>query len=633
MPTDALAYALAYAGLGWRVHPLEPTDRSPYLNGWPARASTDPETITQWWRQWPDASIGIATGPGSGLYVLDIDPRHGGDDTFADLEKELGPAPHTVEALTGGGGRHLYLRHPELDDSQALTNSSGKLGPGLDIRGHHGYVVAPPSIHPSGQAYTWEHSALPTEAPVATWEALDALVVTTPTVLPDGQVGEGGDPRFAWDAYNLLGTPETVRLLTDAGWHSPRTDRDGTIYLTRPGKTHGTSCSVGKVAPGVVVCFTSSAPPLEAERGYRPAELRAVLHHDGDRAACDAELVTASGLAATHSRPPMALETYLATAGQAAAEARRARDGGPQPIDWPAFWSREHIGEDWLVEPVLPRGRQVALWASHKTGKSLITLEMAAGLATGRAVLAQPEGPPVDVVYLDMEMTEDDLHERLSDMGYGPEVDLSRLHYYLLPWLPPLDTDAGGRELVAIAQHHGAAAVVIDTMSRVISGEENSADTIRAFYRHTGLPLKSLGVSVLRLDHGGKDPAKGQRGTSSKGDDVDVVWKLSPLDSGLQLKKDVARMTWVPDAVTLTREEAPLRHVVTSGLGYLAGTKDVADELEEMGVDPSLSLRAIVKAYRDAGRTAGNDVLRSAAKFHKSNERRKRLDRLVGDVP
>ncbi len=150
-------------------------------------------------------------------------------------------------------------------------------------------------------------------------------------------------------------------------------------------------------------------------------------------------------------------------------------------------------------------------------------------------------------------MTEADVFDRLEDMGYGPESDLSRLRYALLPSLPPLDTITGADALMALLDavqaewpaHH--LVVIMDTIGRAVCGEENSADTFRAFYNFTGIELKRRGLTWMRLDHGGKDSDRGQRGSSSKGDDVDVVWKLKPTENGVSLQRDVARMSWVPE--------------------------------------------------------------------------------------
>ena len=81
---------------------------------------------------------------------------------MAELEHAHGPLPRTVEALTGGGGRHIYFAHP----GGAVRNKVG-IAQGLDLRGDGGYVVAPPSMHPSGRRYEWEVSRHPDGTPLA----------------------------------------------------------------------------------------------------------------------------------------------------------------------------------------------------------------------------------------------------------------------------------------------------------------------------------------------------------------------------------------------------------------------------------------------------------------------------------
>lgn len=92
--------------------------------------------------------------------VLDIDPRHGGDKTLRLLTEQLGEPPRTVHCLTGGGGAHLYYRAPEHG---AIVSS---LGPGVDVK-LRGYVVAPPSLHPSGERYESKTGQGPGEIEVA----------------------------------------------------------------------------------------------------------------------------------------------------------------------------------------------------------------------------------------------------------------------------------------------------------------------------------------------------------------------------------------------------------------------------------------------------------------------------------
>ena len=125
------------------------------------RDAAGTEQVRQWWRRWPEANVGVVTGAVSGLVVLDIDPRHGGGDSLAVLEKIHGPVPHTVESLTGGGGQHLYFRHP------GTIVPCRSIAPGLDVKGDGGLVVCPPSAHVSGRVYGWEEGCAPGEVRLA----------------------------------------------------------------------------------------------------------------------------------------------------------------------------------------------------------------------------------------------------------------------------------------------------------------------------------------------------------------------------------------------------------------------------------------------------------------------------------
>ena len=151
--------ALAYARIGWAVMPLEARGKIPLTEHGQKDATTDPAVIRRWWKQWPEANVGISLEP-CGLCALDVDPRNGG--TTDDL-----PAwPDTLEAKTGGGGQHIFFRIP-----QGVT-VPGKLSPGLDLK-RRGYVVAEPSIHSSGEKYQfldWDPSqGMPTIADAPAW--------------------------------------------------------------------------------------------------------------------------------------------------------------------------------------------------------------------------------------------------------------------------------------------------------------------------------------------------------------------------------------------------------------------------------------------------------------------------------
>ncbi len=109
-------------------------------------ANTDEVQIRKWWGKWPDANIGLCTGLKSDFIVLDIDD--GGEEELL-KHPDL---PDTVESITGSGGRHLLFAYP---NGKAIKNKV-KFYDGLDIRGNGGYIVAPPSLHKSGERYEWK---------------------------------------------------------------------------------------------------------------------------------------------------------------------------------------------------------------------------------------------------------------------------------------------------------------------------------------------------------------------------------------------------------------------------------------------------------------------------------------------
>jgi putative DNA primase/helicase len=117
-------------------------------------ATTNSEQINAWWEKWPRSNIGVAAGDESGIVVLDIDPRHDGDETIVERERELGALPATVTSLSGGGGRHLFFKHPRF---AVRKDTAGKMfGSGVDLLSNGSIVILPRSRHASGNRYRWE---------------------------------------------------------------------------------------------------------------------------------------------------------------------------------------------------------------------------------------------------------------------------------------------------------------------------------------------------------------------------------------------------------------------------------------------------------------------------------------------
>jgi hypothetical protein len=212
-------------------------------------------------------------------------------------------------------------------------------------------------------------------------------------------------------------------------------------------------------------------------------------------------------------------------------------------------------------------------------------------------------------------------------LGYGAHTDLSRLHYALLPSLPPLDTPEGGQHLLTLAQQLNVDAVVVDTIGRAVEGEENSADTIRAFYRNTAQQLKAAGIAVLRTDHSGKDAEKGQRGSSAKNDDVDIVYRLTRTSTGVNLTRTHSRITWAPDTLNIDYTETD-DGTVTVQLAttptFPDGTAPIAHQLDELEVPIDATQRAAGDTLRAAGHKCSSKLLRAALQMRR--ERHLRTD-------
>jgi hypothetical protein len=213
-----LDFALAYARRGLPVFPVR--GKLPLTEHGHKEATTDAAKIRGWWSHSPHANVAVPTGAPSRLMVVDVDPRHGGDESLAALQATHGSLPETLEARTGGGGRHLFFA---LSDGQSVRNSSGKLGPGLDVRGDGGYVVVPPSIHPdTKQSYQWANRVKPASVPSWLMQALSAPTPESDST-HDASISEGQRndalTRIAGAMRRKGCTQETIEaaLLTENG--------------------------------------------------------------------------------------------------------------------------------------------------------------------------------------------------------------------------------------------------------------------------------------------------------------------------------------------------------------------------------------------------------------------------------
>jgi len=374
---DHLEFALNYAKLvGWRVFPLHyPIDSSscscgkqecsnvgkhPRTQNGFKNATTDQDQIRKWWGRLPAANIGIATGGESNLVVLDVDPRHGGDESLEELEQKYGPLPETAVVTTGGGGRHFYFAHP----GESVRNSEGTLGPGLDIRGDGGYVVAPPSAHKSGGSYLWLG-----DAPAANI-VLAALPGWISQLNGCRRSKRESSPDLSWIAGNSKAIPEGQRNST----------------------------------------LASVAGSLRRQN-LGPAAIEAALA-DVNQRLCVPPLSPAEV-----SRIAGSISKYNATDPPPRASAPRpvllrVADVEPQPVEW-------------LWEKRIPRGKLTSLVGNPGVAKSFLTLDITARVSSGRDF---PDGSispgPGSVILLS---AEDDVADTIRPRLDAAHADVNRI--------------------------------------------------------------------------------------------------------------------------------------------------------------------------------------------------------------
>ncbi len=348
--------ALWYAALGWPVFPLRPRRKEP-LPGlhWDREATTDPEQIHKWWTRVPAANIGIVTGVKSGLVVIDCDSP----EAYARFCTAYGD--HDTPASITGRGRHVLFQHP----GETLANSVGKkLGEGNDVRGDGGYIVAPPSVHPTGQPYRWDsahHPLLVDPAPLPP-RLLAALRAT-----PAASTAPDGEPMAARDIASLAEIPETQRNDT----------------LTR-------------YAGRLLAKGHSETETLDVVRAFNTAKCKPPLG--------DAEVRRIAHSIASRERNKML--------GDAEPITRCMSEIQPEDVQW-------------LAPGRIPLGKLTILEGDPGLGKSTVLLDLAARLTRGEGLPGDPPITPADVILL---TAEDGLADTVRPRLEAARADCSRVH-------------------------------------------------------------------------------------------------------------------------------------------------------------------------------------------------------------
>jgi len=488
--------------------PILAGSKRPAITRWTEQATTDPTTIKEWWDGHDDYGVGIATGEASGFWVLDVDDF----DSLRDLEQRYEMLPDTRTSITGSGGYHFLFRWP--DDGRDVRNDAGtRLGPGLDIRGNGGQIVAPPSIHPSGTEYQWDAGLGDDIATAPDW-LLDLVCTgTEPPPVERPVVAATDRPGDLWATATTWGD-----ILTRDGWQLHHVDRSGEHHWTRPGKDRreGTSATTGYKGADVLKVFTSSmrAAGLDEEATYSKLGYLASTRFDGDHSAA-ASALAAQGWG-TQIEDPFSTDEWQSSVAQLA---RRTLDELPDIADPETEPDDEGHWQFIDLDPILDgtwdpptpsllrrsdgvgliyEGRVHSLTGEPGGGKTWIALHLIADtLATGgTAMLIDYEDTPAAAV------------NRLRTLGVDDGA-LRERFTYVRPDGPLIDRQGrvAGRTMARL-EAIAADVVVIDSIGESLAAEgfkPNDDDQVARWFRLLPRRLARNGSAVLGLDHRAKN--------------------------------------------------------------------------------------------------------------------------------
>jgi len=612
-PASTMQTALCAHERGWTAVPIVPGAKRPATAEWQRTTYTDAEAVKAAFQE-----------AGSGVGLLLGDASRGLIDVDLDHPKALRAAPLILldtPMMTGRAStRRAHYWYVITDGPVPYRKFFNADGLTLVELRSTGQTLIPPSIHPSGEPYLWEGDPWGgDEGPLAvTGKVLRAKVAALAlvAVLADAWPMRGSrhDAYLALAGALLRNSEESSDDPVSPVWekNAPNVIR---VLAEVTDDADGAEARVGEVVASTVKRLRTG----RSVQGW--PTLAGLIGDDAVKRAREAvgDIHEVHGLPRETAPAPPSSELVVIDAETA--DEVMADDGGswlsdPERVrarfprlDLAALVDPDRPVREWVVEGLFPASTSVSVVGPAGRGKSLLLLAACVAIARGDSTFAGLAVTHRRVLYVDMENPEDDLAERLTALGLTPENvgELSDLILFHLPPLSPLDAALGGIEVAAVAEAYGLGpgdVVVLDSTQRVISGKENDADTMRDYYRHTGLPLKRRGLTVIRTDNTGKDTERGARGSSGKRDDVELEWLIVPDPKDptvFTLKQGKARLGGARDGLTLARRTVfDVLQFVPAKSSYAERLAEVRDLFERLDLPYDVSKRAAWEAVGEA---------------------------------
>lgn len=485
--------ALAWAGRGFRVFPLSPGTKIPPKGfAWKAEATRDPAKLTAWWSQYPNCNIGVATG--DGLVVVDVDAHKPGA-LGALLALDL--PDDTLTVKTPGGGFHLYY----LGDD--VANSANKLGPGIDVRGAGGYVVAPGSFFADSdgaKGYTGHYQ----------------IQHDTPAVVaPPHLILMAGSPRERQD-----GGPVSVDDPMDIDYATRYLQNEAPLSI----EGQGGNDTAFRVAARLIEIGVSAETMIDllAEH-WNPRCAPPWARDDLVGFAQHAELYA-------QNRQGSGGAAVVAEAFSAAVPLELAAPAGAlSKMEWVFSQTTLPRPEDikplpWLAYKMLLRNQAAVLAGPGGAGKSALSLTLAVAGAAGRTFAKYSCAAPFRTVFYDLEDTRETMAGRVYAACATHGLDPEEAQRNLLLWpgedlglrimdrnhMPKVDAL---NDLVRLTKANGFDALVLGPLSSLHAEDENDNVGMGEVMRLLNQMARAAGVAVLTIAH----TAKGQHEAGDSG--------------------------------------------------------------------------------------------------------------------
>jgi hypothetical protein len=262
-----------------------------------------------------------------------------------------------------------------------------------------------------------------------------------------------------------------------------------------------------------------------------------------------------------------------------------------------------------LIPRIMNRGQSALLYSESGLGKSLLALEWVVQLAQGGSIFDENLGEPLKIVYIDYENPLHTIQERLESLGVHdpvPQLLDDNLFYSSLGQWPSLATEEGGALLLAAALEAQADLVVIDTSLQAIAGmSENDSETFSKMDSVTTNRLKANGMSVLIIDHAGKDTTKGARGSSAKSASVDQAYQLKEAQAANRytLTREKTRLKDLEkkEVIQMWRKSDPLRHELATAPSRDPKVDQAVLDLDRLGAPTSIGVNEAYEMLKRTG--------------------------------